>query len=475
MINLKDLIFRISESTINRVEDVSRDDILVGENGLNFLKAKINEINKKAVKWGLEPVKLEILKEENIKTDADDLDISEFKKQYTVRIIGKSPQVEGYEFIAKIEHTDSGNLINISPDASVSSLPDEYRDADSICDVCKTKRERHNTFIIKDVKENKLLTVGSGCLKRFLPIDSVSKVIRFAEILEELRGLSEEEIESGADGMGGVGSSGNYYDIGEIVFYLSLAYLTMGKKYISKKKAREVADTTGEYLDSTADVASNIMFYRRNPNSKKTPDFINRAEEMKPEAKEMSDRILDWIKTHDFKSDAEKKPEMANYFNNLAVLSKSSTVSIKNLGYMGGLLVSYLIDKEMIKKRDESEAQIQSEFVGAIGQKLSIDVTVTSIRGYESAYGYMTIYNFKDDLGNLLVWFSSNNIGIEENKKYSVVGTVKDHKVGDQKYGSKKQTILTRVKAKDYEGNKINEGDLMLEYHQIYVNFFSIT
>ena len=87
----------------------------------------------------------------------------------------------------------------------------------------------------------------------------------------------------------------------------------------------------------------------------------------------------------------------------------------------------------------------------------------------------MTIYNFKDDLGNLLVWFSSNNIGIEENKKYSVVGTVKDHKVGDQKYGSKKQTILTRVKAKDYEGNKINEGDLMLEYHQIYVNFFSIT
>lgn len=470
MINLKDLIVRISESTINRVEDVSRDDILVGENGLNFLKAKINEINKKAVKWGLEAVKLEVLKEENVKTNADDLDISEFKKQYTVRIIGKSPQVEGFEFIAKIEHTDSGNLINISPDASVSSLPDEYRDADSVCDVCKTKRERHNTFIIKDVKENKLLTVGSGCLKRFLPIDSVSKVIRFAEILEELRGLSEEEIESG--GMGRGGSSGNYYAIGEIIFYLSLAYLVMGKKYISKKKAREVADTTGEYLDSTSDVASNIMFYRRNPNSHKTPDFIIRAEEMKPEAKEMSDGILEWIKTHDFKLDAAKKPDMANYFNNLAVLSKSSTVGIKNLGYMGGLLVSYLIDKEMIKKKSESDAQRPSEFVGVIGQKLSIDVTVTSIRGYESAYGYMTIYNFKDDLGNLLVWFSSNNIGIEENKKYSVVGTVKDHKIGDQKYGSKKQTILTRVKAKDSEGNKINEGDLTLESHQNYVNFF---
>ena len=70
------------------------------------------------------------------------------------------------------------------------------------------------------------------------------------------------------------------------------------------------------------------------------------------------------------------------------------------------------------------------------------------------------------------MWFSSNNIGIEENKKYSVVGTVKDHKIGDQKYGSKKQTILTRVKAKDSEGNKINEDDLTLESHQNYVDFF---
>ena len=463
MISLKDLMF-LSESTINRVEDISRDDIVVGQSGLNFLKSKIEEINKKATRWGLEPVELSIIKEEDVKTSAEDLDISEFKKQYTVRIVGKSPHVEGYEFIAKIEHTDSGNLINMSPNASISSLPDEYRDADSVCDVCKTKRERHNTFIIRDEKENKLITVGSGCLKRFLPIDSVNKVIRFAEMLESLRELSEEEIEAGGDRIGGGNS--NYYSVSEVIFYLSLAYLVTGK-YISKKKSREVADTTGEYLDSTADVASNLMFYRRNPNAK-TPNYILRAEELKPKAEIMRDDVIAWMKNHDFKADAQRKPEMSNYFLNLDVISKSNNISIKNFGYMGGLLASYLINKEMLKRAADAPLQKPSEFVGTIGQKLSLEVTALAIRGYESAYGFVTIYNFKDADGNLLVWFSSNDIGIEENKKYSIIGTVKDHKTGDQKYGAKKQTILTRVKVKDVDGNKVNESP-----HTDYRNYFS--
>ena len=143
----------IRESTINRVEDISRDNIIVGVSGFDTLKSKLVEINKNAAKWGLPAVTMEIIKEEDIKI-AKGGGLDAYKKRYTVKIDGKSPRIEGYEFIAKIEHTDGGNLINISPNSSIKNLPTEYRDADAKCDVCNSKRERLNTFIIKDEKNN---------------------------------------------------------------------------------------------------------------------------------------------------------------------------------------------------------------------------------------------------------------------------------------------------------------------------------
>ena len=160
MTKLKNLI---RESTINRVEDISRDEIIVGVHGLERIKSKLAQINKNAVKWGLPEVKIEIIKEEDIKITNKGGGLDQYKKRYTVKIDGKSPRIEGYEFIAKIEHTDAGNLINISPDSSIKNLPAEYRDADAKCDVCNSKRDRLNTFIIKDEANNKLKMVGSGC------------------------------------------------------------------------------------------------------------------------------------------------------------------------------------------------------------------------------------------------------------------------------------------------------------------------
>jgi hypothetical protein len=163
------------------------------------------------------------------------------------------------------------------------------------------------------------------------------------------------------------------------------------------------------------------------------------------------------MKAHDFKADAVAKPEMANYFNNLDVLSKASTANLKNFSYLSGILASYLIEQNMIKKKQQDAAKKPSEYVGQVGDKITnLPVTVVFIRGFESSYGFVTLYSFEDDNGNRLTWFSSSEIGLEEKKKYRIEkATVKAHQVS--KYGGHKETILLRVKMTDLEGNKINE------------------
>lgn len=443
------------ESTISTVEDISKDDIVLSEMGLDVFKTRLNDINKKATRWGLPEVKFEIIREENKEIPNEiDPSIKQYKKIFTIKVIGKSPQIEGYEFIAKIEHTDSGNLINIAPDSSIKDLPVEYRSADSKCDICKSKRERFNTFIIRDVKNNTLLTVGSTCLKRFLPIDSVNKLINYAEMLERLRNIGDGIESEEGDGEKGFGGQRNYFGMYNLIFSLALAYLVKGK-YISAKKSKEIADTTGDYVESTADLAKYIMFYRQPPGEPR-PKEIVRADELKSEADTLTKEVMSWMKTHDFKADAERKPEMANYFNNLDVLSKSSVVKLKNIGYLGGLLVSYIIEKELIKKKEAQASKKPSEFVGKVGEKISFVGTLLFQRTFDTQYGVTTLYSFEDTEGNRFTWFSSNDLGITDKTQYKIVkATVKAHQVS--KYGGHNETVVTRVKLEDMQGNKINE------------------
>jgi len=451
----------IAESTINRVEDISRDDIKVGEGGLNILKSKIEEINKKAKKWGLEPVILDVINEETVKISAPSgIGFDTFKKQYTCRIIGKSPQISGFEFVAKIEHTEGGNLINIAPNSSIKELPAQYRDANAECDICKSRRERFNTFILKDEVANKLIMVGSTCLKRFLPIDDVSKIIDYAEMLEYLRSLSQEELDDADRDYGGTNPHRSHYEISTLIYYLALAYLVDGK-YVSKKKSKEIADTTGDYVESTSGMAANIMFYKSSQDEE--PNYITRSKEKVDEAKDLSAKILEFFKTHDFKADAVAKPDMANYFNNLAVLQNSTVTNIKYIGYLGGVLASYLINQNMIKKAAEKAAEKPSEFVGQVGQKISFEATLLFKREFSSQYGVTTLYSLKDTNGNRLAWFSSNDIGMIEGKQYNFkVATVKAQQVS--KYGGHKETIITRCKVLDMDGQKLNELSLYEQY-----------
>jgi hypothetical protein len=86
---------------------------------------------------------------------------------------------------------------------------------------------------------------------------------------------------------------------------------------------------------------------------------------------------------------------------------------------------------------------VESNHVGLIKQRLVIpEAEVVGVKYIPTDFGETTMYRFLDASGNVLVWFASNNTGLEMGRKYALRGTVKKH----DEYKGVRQTYLTRCR-----------------------------
>ena len=105
------------------------------------------------------------------------------------------------------------------------------------------------------------------------------------------------------------------------------------------------------------------------------------------------------------------------------------------------------------KAKEEEERRIReqkaiSQYVGEIGDKIDLDVTleknawfeIPSFRGFGT--DTMHIYTFRDEKQNAIIWKTSKGLGFENGTKLHLKGTIKDH----SEYDEEKQTVLTRCK-----------------------------
>ena len=80
-----------------------------------------------------------------------------------------------------------------------------------------------------------------------------------------------------------------------------------------------------------------------------------------------------------------------------------------------------------------------SEFVGEIGERVELTLTVTRAIEIENNYGHSMMHIMEDDCGNVYVWTTAAKSWPEGAVK-NVRGTIKDHRT----YKNTKQTVLTR-------------------------------
>lgn len=83
-----------------------------------------------------------------------------------------------------------------------------------------------------------------------------------------------------------------------------------------------------------------------------------------------------------------------------------------------------------------------SEFVGTVGNQLTIQAKLEAVFGFDSRFGYTSIFLFRDADGNIVKWMtaSRSESDFEKGETYIVKGSVKKHDT----YRGAKQTVLTR-------------------------------
>lgn len=109
-------------------------------------------------------------------------------------------------------------------------------------------------------------------------------------------------------------------------------------------------------------------------------------------------------------------------------------------------------EERILKEREEARKaqKAVSQWVGEIGQKITVDVVEWDSFEFDTQWGSQTCYIMKDASGNVMKWFTSASLGYyDENgvyvyapEQFKIKATVKDH----SEYRDEKQTVLKSVK-----------------------------
>lgn len=508
------------------------EQFTVFDRGLEFLKGRIAELNKKAAKYKVPPLEIVVHKEEMVKILRPEIQAQlasgmmqagpgsltgpgtegfyTFGKQYTLSLKGEPPHVEGYEFIARLEHTPEGNFIYTSPHSSVPNLPSELKTAVQHCDVCHTNRDRNDTFVIKmekddpkrfpDKKAGDLLVVGRNCLARFMPGISVAGLIAYTNLIEATQFDVKEASEMDTDKeVGGGGGGGKYYEPADnLLFWLCATYLHTGR-YLSKSQANKNSEAgmNGPATEPTIYRALNEM--RPNPFVKGDPKQIypiyykvKEDQSFKQKAETLATEFETWFSTKDWDKLVAEKPDKSDLIHSMALAGKQEYLKSQQFGFFSALFQFFLRDKKSAEDQAAAEKKAaelppspidfsdptligkrlrdiakESEIKKLAASGMDEKAIKKSIKGREwgwevtcdkikekeqtQSFGYgdpgiAYLTYFSDQFGNQFFWYASSNPGFAEKGKYILDATVVGYEPPNNYHKNHPQIRINRGK-----------------------------
>lgn len=397
-------------ATLNQV---TSEEFLIPSQNIDTLEERLNALNKRAKRLHCCPISFE-----KFGTERKEDQYGRINIYYHVRITGETPIINGWTFVATIQHTGNGNIVRSVPGVTREGELTSYREVDAKCDHCNKYRLRNDTYVVKN-ERGEVKQVGKSCLKDFTGHKDPMMVASMAEYLAE----AKEACENALDDFWGAGMSGK--KVFDLEYFLSWVHACIRKYGWTSKSSLEEWSAGG----STSDQAIYMI-----EEFHKDPDHI----EFKPEDRdrEEANAALEWIRGNDWNTDND-------YLWNLHTACKGKVISHREFGLTASLFAAY--GKAIDIKRERETASKTSEWQGNIGDKLVVSITCNSVTYSEACYGrrvtVTNIYHLTDEKGNRYTWFSSNDV-LEKGHSYILKGTIKDH----SEYQGIKQTVLTRCK-----------------------------
>lgn len=322
---------------------------------------------------------------------------TEMVEVFDVEISSDVIKAGEFRAIAKIEHGINGkNIVKVFGCDDVAK--DAWFCADPTCEHCGKTRSRNITFIVRK-NDGTEYQVGKSCLKDYTGINPEWAIAckEFEDSIDMMdidNEYCDREFRSHPFVMSTVDALAMAIKVKREQGYVASCE-NNGNKWVMMEKVK-----AGEFASDTE---------------------IKEAERMAAEIAET-----------DFSGDS--------LMQNVRSLIANGYCKMENFGYIAYAPVAW--GKYEAKKAAADAEAIASNYVGTVGERMTIDVSnATLVTYFATMFGFTYLYKFVDKIGNVFVWFSSVGIdGIEKVK--TVKGTVKEHNERD----GVRQTVLTRCK-----------------------------
>jgi hypothetical protein len=388
-------------------------------------RKELEKLAKKARRFGCPDIQVAVGESRVVKSHRKGWDGEMYvvKEHLTDLLIeGEAPRFGDHEFLAHIERTPNGNIVDTRPD--IKDLDPAWRTTDGRCEHCKTSRRRTDIYIVRDTTNGTQLQVGRTCLRDYLGMDDPKAIAARFRFFREMR-ESEE-------GWGG-GSVAWACSIEELLRLAAVSIRLFG--WCSKGQAQndESVTPTVSYVDLGLSARSKL-----DKGSLALYDQIQDA--VGDEDTTVAQATMTWVRGANADSD---------YMHNLkVVLTDDMLYDPKRMGLVVSAVSGYLRSQEREVRRTKTfETDVQSTHIGEPGERIrGILVTKESGRVVGSnEWGETIMIKFRDDAGNIYSWFTSTGSGKQDGERAVIDGTVKRH----NSYLGVKETQLTRVKVKE--------------------------
>lgn len=365
-------------------------------------------------------------------------------RHYPVTVSGTAPKFNGWTLAATLQHLDGGETLIRS--IVEEDVPVRYRTAKSDCDHCKAYRKRHDTHLVRH-DDGTYKQVGSTCIADFLGGQAPEHFAAQAEFIATALGFGAD----GEEGFGGVRAE----RLAGILSFLTWTMASIrANGWLSRSKAK-AEDGGGQ---STADHVLSMLFPFGPEQEKEAKAF---AKSVCDKDGEVAQAALDWA--------LGMEGELNDYLHNCRAIARQGSVEHRTAGYAASIVPTFKRETERLQARKELP---ESNYVGVVGERVKLTLTVRSVRYCEGPFGATYLYLMNDAAGNDCKWFASNE-DLDEGGTYVMMCTVKKH----EEYKGRKCTMLSRCaefveKPKKNKANKqIAEGvaaffqGLMMPYH----------
>lgn len=406
------------------------------ESKMNEAADKLQKMNKKAARLGTPELTMTKIGTKDIAFVGDEMATDAqkelqvpglyFKRFVEIVVSGPTPAVNGYTFVAALQHMtdDSGDTVNVLktiPSFS-AQLPEKYRNiSPENCDHChKAIKTRKETFVLRNDATGEFVQVGRNCLADFLGgRDPMEALMALNSCLK----LSDFDVGLGYGG--DIRVPTETFMAAAAMFIRTQGWLSRSQAYQNDEAHRATANKALEYTTppSKAAMSQWLAWHQACPVTEKDMEL---AEKVITEVVEM----------------LEEKQNTSDYEHNLLVALKQPSLDKRLAGITASAIPFY--NREMTKVI-AAQKLANSKHFGGTGEKVDgLKVVVLGEKAFDGKFGTTFLYKFLTQEGNSCTWFASKKQGLEIGQECVISGTVKAH----NEFNGVKETVLTRVYVK---------------------------